>query len=398
MSTFPFDHRLRRFGIVLALYPSSNELAMQIQRAPDSAGSPDTGNAEIIDVVAPGTRTYPDYIGGTQHYRHRHISASGTTGDWTHWVSATATNIPATLPNVPKLRDPSIAIEETVGSSSFTVAVTITDPDRRLASEPAFQTRTGVGAYGGTWLTSWDTTSGTIGTDGTITRSEPVSFGATGRASLKLRVQWYDDAGEQQERIEHVELNNENALKSANLRWVPRQVTTWTAYDCYADLQLLADVQSVHWSAVGSISGAQSGNEDISADGSILLFASAVGGILQWLRGETITVTFTPYDAVGGDGGAGDAGPSVTRVIEPWDETGSTGARVVHEDAPSSVFDGDMMVVAGSGASLDQDSDGRPRLTVAGVASSTLTDISDVTITMPGDGTLIYFDNMEAAA
>lgn len=394
MATFPFDFRLRRFGIAIALYPADGSLAMQIQRAPDSGGSPDTGNAEVIDVVAPGTRTYVDLIGGTKHYRHRHISASGTTGDWTHWVSATATNIPAVLPNVPKLRDPSIAVQETIGSGSFSVTIDIEDPDRRINSEIAFQTRTGTGAYGGSWLTSWDTSTGTVGTDGTLQRIEAVSFGTNGRAALKFRVQWLDDAGEQQEEIRTIGIDSENVIRALGARWVPVQRASipsgfHTTYDLYVDLQIGGSVASVHWEADATTPpSGNSGDEDISADGELALdSAHGTGGLVRYQSDETIEITVTPYDAAGGAAGAGVAGPSRVVKIEPWGTTGSTGVRVSYSGTD---YFGDKLV-AGTNVSITE-TDGRPQIN-AGVGSSTLTDISDVTITTPADNEVLAYDS-----
>jgi hypothetical protein len=377
MATFPFDVRLRRFGVALALYPASNELAMEIQRAPDDgAGAPDTGSAEIIDVVAPGTRTYVDLTGGIKHYRIRHISASGETGDWTHWVGpVTATSIPSVLPNVPKLRDPSIAVEETVGSSSFSVTVTVTDPDRRIkgaAADIAFQTRTGVGAYGGTWLLTWDTDTGDEGVDAELVRTEAVSFGTTGRASLKFRVQWEDDSGELQERIEHVELSSENIIKSSNLRWVPvsdhthlgAQIST---YDLYLDVQLGADVASVHWEAErddGPPIIVAEDDVDISADGEIYLLRAQQGDAVVFNFDDPPTVYVTPYDATGGEAGAGDPGPTIARLLEPYGETGSTGGRVAHSGSPSTVRFGDRVIFTGAGVTVGEDADGRPEIAI----------------------------------
>jgi hypothetical protein len=102
MTTFPVEVRPSFYGIVLALYPSDLRAHIQIQRAPDSGGSPDTGSAEIIGVAAPGQRTFTDLRGsGTWHYRIRSIRPGATSSAWTDWVAATSKPIPAELPQLP---------------------------------------------------------------------------------------------------------------------------------------------------------------------------------------------------------------------------------------------------------------------------------------------------------
>lgn len=102
MSPVPTETRITPIGIVLALYPSDPGAAIEVNRAPDSGGSPDTGNAETIAVVPPGTETYTDYVaGGTWHYRIRSLRAGATASSWTGWVAATPVPLPATLPPIP---------------------------------------------------------------------------------------------------------------------------------------------------------------------------------------------------------------------------------------------------------------------------------------------------------
>lgn len=104
MTTYPTEVRPTLFGIVLALYPSDVRNHIEIQRAPDSGGSPDTGNAETIGLAAPGQRTYTDLRGaGTWHYRIRHVRPGATASDWIGWAAATAKPIPRELPNVPEV-------------------------------------------------------------------------------------------------------------------------------------------------------------------------------------------------------------------------------------------------------------------------------------------------------
>lgn len=106
MSPVATETRISRYGVAVALYPSDGTLPMQIQRAPDSAGSPDTGSAEIIGIAPAGSRTYVDIAptGATFHYRARHINEAGEVStNWTLWVEATSAKLPDVLPNVPDI-------------------------------------------------------------------------------------------------------------------------------------------------------------------------------------------------------------------------------------------------------------------------------------------------------
>lgn len=105
MPTYPTEVRVARIGVALALYPSDPSLAMQVRRAPDSSGSPDTGSAEIIGLAPAGARTFVDLVGAgaVLWYSSRHVAPSGEVGDWTRWVSASPKRLPDVLPNVPDI-------------------------------------------------------------------------------------------------------------------------------------------------------------------------------------------------------------------------------------------------------------------------------------------------------
>lgn len=83
-------------GVVLAIYPASNQVAStEIQRDTDSAGSP-AGSPVTVAVVEPGAQTYTDIIGGAgpYHYRSRSVRAGATASAWTSFVMARPTLIP----------------------------------------------------------------------------------------------------------------------------------------------------------------------------------------------------------------------------------------------------------------------------------------------------------------
>lgn len=148
MTTYPTEVRATQIGIVLALYPSDLSASLQIQRAPDSGGSPDTGNAVIVGLVGPGTRTFTDLRGsGTWWYRIRHVRPGATPSDWLDWVSATSVPIPAELPQLPTVGGWVIKqgrLESTDGN------IVLDAPDEQIRIGPSVtDATTGVGIFFG---------------------------------------------------------------------------------------------------------------------------------------------------------------------------------------------------------------------------------------------------------
>lgn len=127
MSTVATEIRAAAIGIVLALQPARDQVAaMEIQRAPDSAGSPDWGSAVTVAVVEPGARTYTDIIGGAgpYHYRARHVRPSATPSAWTSGVKARPTIIPTDVPNIPQTAE--VTGAEITFDANGNVVVTVT--------------------------------------------------------------------------------------------------------------------------------------------------------------------------------------------------------------------------------------------------------------------------------
>lgn len=145
MSPFPTETRLAPIGIVLALYPSDPSLSIEIQRAPDSGGSP--GTAETIAIVTPGTRTYTDLrSGGTWHYRSRHVRSGANASAWTAWVAATPVPIPTQLPQIPDVGGWIIKqgrLESTDG------AIILDAPNEQIKMGAATSPTVGIGFFAG---------------------------------------------------------------------------------------------------------------------------------------------------------------------------------------------------------------------------------------------------------
>ena len=85
---------LRRTGIVVGLLPLDPNFEVELQRAPESAGAPDLGNAVIIDRLPPIPLTGLTYVdplpvdGANRYYRCRAVRTGWTDGDWTPWTGA----------------------------------------------------------------------------------------------------------------------------------------------------------------------------------------------------------------------------------------------------------------------------------------------------------------------
>lgn len=147
MTTYATETRPTYFGIVLALYPSDVRNHIEIQRAPDSSGSPDTANAETIGIAAPGQRTFTDLrSSGTWHYRIRHVRPGATPSDWIGWAAATAKPIPDQLPNVPDVGGWIIKqgrLESTDG------AIVLDAPNENMRMGAATSPTSGIGFFAG---------------------------------------------------------------------------------------------------------------------------------------------------------------------------------------------------------------------------------------------------------
>lgn len=104
---FPPEVRLRPTGVVLAIYPQPIPLSStEVYRAPDSGGSPDWGNQELVRVLPPGVDIFTDFVGGPgpYHYRARHIRPKAISSGYT--ALATGVHpvlIPGSLPPKPPL-------------------------------------------------------------------------------------------------------------------------------------------------------------------------------------------------------------------------------------------------------------------------------------------------------
>jgi hypothetical protein len=92
--------QIERYGVVLLAVPDPTVdwslYDLEIQQAPDSAGAPDTGNAETILRIPPAARsgtpvtiTLPNDA-TRRHWRWRHVRTGYDAGAWSEWLHTPA--------------------------------------------------------------------------------------------------------------------------------------------------------------------------------------------------------------------------------------------------------------------------------------------------------------------
>lgn len=95
--------KITRWGVALALYPGDPDFAYEIERAPDNAGSPDTGNSVFYEEEAGAQRWVGVFKNDGQpyHYRVRHIRDGWIAGPWTDWIKLLSVRLPDDIPIKP---------------------------------------------------------------------------------------------------------------------------------------------------------------------------------------------------------------------------------------------------------------------------------------------------------
>lgn len=173
-----------RWGIAVGLFPADATSDLEIQRAPDSAGSPNVGAALTIGQVSPGTQVFVDerpQDGARWHYRIRATGVLGTVSAWTGWVNAIAAVLPPVVARpAPVL--PIVTLSRSSTATAGTLTATITDPQSRLTLVE-FRTKIGTAAY-----SSW-------GTDGAVPYETTVTLQPGDVSRIGFRVTAYDEAG-----------------------------------------------------------------------------------------------------------------------------------------------------------------------------------------------------------
>ena len=86
---------------------------------------------------------------------------------------------------------PFVRADPDQSGSTGLLDITIEDPELKITAIEQ-QQKSDSGGYGGTWLTGWDRSTGTIGVSTTLTRGEDISLIGKHNASIKVRVIFKD--------------------------------------------------------------------------------------------------------------------------------------------------------------------------------------------------------------
>ncbi len=175
-------------GCALAIWPADPAYDFEIQRAPDSGGSPDEGSAETVARI-PGTQeTFVDErpaTGATSWYRIRHVRDGETASSWTPWVALTPQLFARAWRPAPVL--PSVHERPTDDGATGTLTLEPTDPQHRLLMVEA-KSRSGNGTEDANWTEL--TLAG-----GVYTRT--VDLALKHPSAIRYRLTHYNDLGEQ---------------------------------------------------------------------------------------------------------------------------------------------------------------------------------------------------------
>jgi hypothetical protein len=166
-------------GIALALWGSDQTLDIQIQRSTTSG----SGFATIA-TVSGATTVYVDQLprtGTTYYYKIAHVLGGFTISSYTPEVSGTAAGVPVNVTR-PGAVTPVVQVETSETATTGTVALTITDPQSRVA-QVRFRERTN----GGAW-SAWTV-------DTTMPYSYTGTLPATGFLDIEYEVTGFDAAG-----------------------------------------------------------------------------------------------------------------------------------------------------------------------------------------------------------
>ena len=86
---------------------------------------------------------------------------------------------------------PFVRADPDQSGSTGSLDITIEDPELKITAIEQ-QQKSDSGGYGGTWLTGWDRSTGTIGVSTTLTRGEDITLIGKHNASIKVRVIFKD--------------------------------------------------------------------------------------------------------------------------------------------------------------------------------------------------------------
>lgn len=188
--------------VELTVYPGDTSYDIEVERAPDLAGAPDTANSVTFLIPRHGyffDFNQPDYT--TYWYRARHVLtvAGVTPGPWLAWMETQArprqgggggggpplppwqdpSQIIVPAPIAPVLPTVNVAQSASAGTGSCTV--TVTDPQQRVTAVE-FQT------FDGSTTSAWIA-------DPSIPYSTTVGYTSAAMSKIRYRLIGYDAAG-----------------------------------------------------------------------------------------------------------------------------------------------------------------------------------------------------------
>ena len=171
-------------GCALALWAADPTYRIEIQRAPDSGGSP--GSPATIDIVDGTTQVYMDELpeGDDQyHYRIRHTKPGYNDSGWTPYVAITPVEfIRATRPAYVA---PSMDEQPSDDGATGTLDLILTDPQNRVVTIKG-KSRSGNGSEEGSWQTL-SLASGSY--------TDTVDLAQKHPSTVRYQVNSYDDRG-----------------------------------------------------------------------------------------------------------------------------------------------------------------------------------------------------------
>jgi hypothetical protein len=191
-------------SILLRVFSADISLDIEVERAPDSGGSPDLLSS--VTFVIPRSGDYLDPLPSDKSvwwYRARHIATSAglTPSDWTGWVSGVADTKwigapPTTDPDDPTLDPgrpapgnpvlapalPTFDVSQNSSAGVGTAVLTVTDPQLRVTLVE-FQT------FDGTTTSAWTP-------DATVPYMTTVPYTHQAQSIIRWRVTGYDASGQ----------------------------------------------------------------------------------------------------------------------------------------------------------------------------------------------------------
>jgi len=274
------DRTALRTGCAVALWPSDTSCDYELERAPDSAGSPDTGSSVTLGVVPGTSETYfdPRPTGsGPWWYRVRSTAPGHTASGWTDWVSIEPQDVAGYYRPDPIL--PSVQERPTDDGATGTLTLEVVDPQNRL-SKVEFKKKSGSASEEASWSE-----------DASEPYSYDVDLSEKHPSHIRYRVTYYDDKGNEATRERTV---------SFGLATKPAKPSVSLALAANGDVtaHVEGDVDTAEVKAAGSTSSYPS-QATVDAESPIAGNSVDTGVLVNLDSGDTAYVSVRAYNASG---------------------------------------------------------------------------------------------------